>query len=333
MEAAVGPRRRGGGRVAAALGLAVACACSGGEDTQTPTPTSPSLLPADARVVGGLLVGFGQGYDLSTGQLGGAEDASATVLGAAFLAPDEATGGEGTPAPLPFGFPIQDVSLETCLYTELAPEAAPRVRAAAAPGDATPTPLSLPLTDVGDAVTVTVDGVAHTLPRVEPEDLPPPFRDQALPPFYMISSDGLDAALYVEGGAYGIDVPGGEAVAGFTAADLVKPPAPLTVTWPALGGERVEIPLDAAAPLSWEASTAAWVAIDLRSTTGAGLSCVVADDGAFTLPAADLSRLPEGDALLTLARVRVGFVEVRPGEIFVGLGAAAVSGAVELKAP
>lgn len=332
LRKALGPRRRvsgapqGGrvdgsrlrpGRVCGLAAAAMVGCAEGGEPTPTASP--PGEAPGQGRVIGALSVAYGEAFNYQTGQPVGT-DIINTVIVAGFVDPASVEPGEvSTELPVVVELPSGG-AIDTCSFSVVVESTVGRIA-----------PAETGLLNVGAEVTAKVDGAELAVPLVDDAWLPPPYQGQPLPPAYLLIENSFDPELYRAGVPYGLAIDGAEALAGFDVADVVSPPEPLVMLSPDIE-ERQTLSLDADLDLSWEESPAQWIVVDLRvRDTGEALTCPVVDDGAFTIPLADLDLLSAGEATLTLTRVVPGYVEVRLGEWLLGVGASAVSGSFILE--
>lgn len=116
-----------------------------------------------------------------------------------------------------------------------------------------------------------------------------------------------DPTRWLPGATYDVIAFGGDLADDAILPAAVETPPALTITSPDLSTSL--FPLDRAAPLglAWEPGDdpEARIIVRLIDTFGQMLTAHAADDGAFTIPAAELGKLAPGPATLTLARERL----------------------------
>lgn len=126
-----------------------------------------------------------------------------------------------------------------------------------------------------------------------------------------------DPARWQAGAAYDLVVYGGDMFEDSDVAGAVVTPTALVVTAPDLTG--FDFPLDRTRDLelAWEPGDADHerVVVRLWDRDGVMLTAHAADDGAYTIPAAELAALATGAVTLTVARERVADLGLLPGRL------------------
>lgn len=150
--------------------------------------------------------------------------------------------------------------------------------------------------------------------------------DDAFPVYVSDDAAGFDPACAPDPtrwspGAYDLIVFGGDAWDDVVVPSAVVAPAALTVTGPNIADSL--FPLDRADDLdiAWQADGAPEdrVVIRVIDTFGQTLTAHAKDDGAFTIPAAELGKLTSGPATLTIARERIHDIGLPAGTLRVAV--------------
>lgn len=126
-----------------------------------------------------------------------------------------------------------------------------------------------------------------------------------------------DPARWQPATTYDLTVYGGDAFADVTRAGAVRTPAALTVTAPDVAA--FDFPVDHAQDLAvtWTADgeDGDRVVVRMWDQFGEMFTATAADDGSYTIPAADLAELSLGAATLTITREHVTEVGLEPGRL------------------
>lgn len=150
--------------------------------------------------------------------------------------------------------------------------------------------------------------------------------DATYPVYVSDDAEGFDPACAPDPtrwtpGAYDLVAFGGETWDDVVLPGAVVAPAALTVTGPLV--EESLHPVDRASDLAiaWDADGAPEdrVVIRLIDTFGQTLTAHAADDGSFTIPAAELGKLTPGPATLTIARERIHDIGLPAGTLRVAV--------------
>jgi hypothetical protein len=123
--------------------------------------------------------------------------------------------------------------------------------------------------------------------------------------------------LWQPAATYDLVAYGGESYADQTRKDAVTTPAALTVTAPALDVFDFPLAKTADLPITWTADGGADDRVVIRVWDQFGRQIVVhaADDGSYTLAAAELDKLAAGPATLTVARERISELGLAAGTL------------------
>lgn len=128
-----------------------------------------------------------------------------------------------------------------------------------------------------------------------------------------------DPAMWQPATAYDLTAYGGDAFADQTRTAAISTPGELTVTAPAI--DEFDFPLDKARdlPVTWTPDDDNDDRIVVRAWDQFGRQLVVhtADDGSYTIPGAELSKLAAGPATLTVARERSGDLGLAAGTLHI----------------
>ena len=128
-----------------------------------------------------------------------------------------------------------------------------------------------------------------------------------------------DPAMWQPATAYDLTAYGGDAFADQTRTAAISTPGELTVTAPAI--DEFDFPLDKARdlPVTWTPDDDSDDRIVVRAWDQFGRQLVVhtADDGSYTIPGAELSKLAAGPATLTVTRERSGDLGLAAGTLHI----------------
>ncbi|MEZ4381792.1 MAG: hypothetical protein R3A79_10600 [Nannocystaceae bacterium] len=126
-----------------------------------------------------------------------------------------------------------------------------------------------------------------------------------------------DPAAWIPASPYDLEIYGGDLFDDALLRGVVTTPAELVVSAPAL--DVFDLPIDpgAALDVAWEAGddAEARVVIRLWDQYGQGVVAAAADDGAFSIPAANLAALSAGPGFLTVARERAHTINFSAGQL------------------
>ena len=143
-------------------------------------------------------------------------------------------------------------------------------------------------------------------------------------PLYLAAdSAALDPACapdpdsWIPGSAYDLAIYGGELFDDALFSGLVSTPAELVVSAPDLDVFDLPVDTKAALDLTWEAGDDADARIVIRvwDQYGQGLVAAAADDGAFSIPAANLAAFSAGPGFITVARERAHTINFSAGQL------------------
>jgi hypothetical protein len=126
-----------------------------------------------------------------------------------------------------------------------------------------------------------------------------------------------DPASWLPGSAYDLAIYGGELFDDALFSGLVSTPAELVISAPDLDVFDLPIDTKGALDLAWEAGSDAEARVVIRvwDQYGQGLVAAAADDGAFSIPAANLAAFSAGPGFITVARERAHTINFSAGQL------------------
>lgn len=298
------------------LSLSVVVGCGqgdGGDATETPLPDAPG----SRSVVGMLGVMWVTAYNVET-DVATLREVQTSALVAGFFS--SADTGDSSSSPSGLGL-LDGMAIDTC--TSLGTSDVQTTG-----GDD-----SAALVEVGAYVTVSFGERSENVPLADEDSLPPGLPIQDVPTSYVLVQEDADEPLFVPGLKYGVAGEGSPDFASFASSPYLTSPELLALTSPDLANIP-DVVLSAGVDVQWSAGVSDYIFLDVRAATGEGITCVVIDDGAFTIPPDVLVGLPVGSATFTLARSRIGWTELEgreAGEILGGAASVVITGPVQLK--
>ncbi len=147
--------------------------------------------------------------------------------------------------------------------------------------------------------------------------------DDAYPLYLAAESDALDPdcapdpAIWSPETAYDLTLYGGELFDDLIVDAAVKTPAALEISAPDLSVYNLEVDTTVPLDLAWGAGSdpEARIVIRLWDQYGQGVVASAADDGSFSIPAANLAALSGGPGFLTVARERSRTINFSAGSV------------------
>lgn len=147
--------------------------------------------------------------------------------------------------------------------------------------------------------------------------------DDAYPLYLGAESDALDPdcapdpTIWSPETTYDLALYGGDLFDDLVVEAAVKTPAALVISAPDLSVYNLEVDTKVALDLAWAAGddSGARIVIRLWDQYGQGVVASAADDGSFSIPAANLAALSGGPGFLTVARERSRTINFSAGSV------------------